>query len=315
MKIIRKIIPFIVVGAIFTFLFENILRQWHSITSISWNLNPGNLALFIIFLLPIYAIDALSWHLITRALGARIDYLSNFKLWTFSNAGRFLPGSIWQYAGRVYLAHQKGMSKPKATTAVVLEALFVLLLGSVIILATLTFWQLPISIIQNRRMFTLITAVGATLLLLLVILLSNKLIAGYLIGLVKKLTKKDGAIEETKIPISQLPLIAGSFFLQFLFGGLVLFFLSRSVVDLSSSLIPVFIGIYAASWLLGYITLVAPSGLGVQEVTLATLLSSYMPFPVAVVIAILLRISFLSSETLALVFNLLRKAQLGIIDK
>lgn len=306
MKSIKKIIPFIVVSAIFIFLIWNVSKQWETLSSIQWKFRPGNFILFLLFLLPIYALDAFSWHLVTRALGAHITYMKNFQIWVFSNAGRFLPGSIWQYAGRVYLAGQAGMSKTQAITAVVAEALFALLLGALVILLTLTFWKLPIGGVEEG-LIKFIAALGTLLLVVVIALLSNKSAAVYMVKLLGRVTKKGEVLNSINIPFFYLPKVAGSFFLQFVCGGLVLFFLSRSVVDLTLDLMPVFVGIYAASWLLGYISIFAPSGLGVQEIILATLLSSYMPFPLAVALAILFRISFLSSETLALVFNLIRK--------
>lgn len=309
MKLLKKIIPYFIVGAIFIFLAGSVIKQWDVISSISWRFNLLNFCILIIFLVPVYAVNALSWHLVTKALGSHIEYMKNFQIWTFSNAGRFLPGSIWQYAGRVYLAGLAGMSRIQATTAVAVEALFTLLLGFLVILATLIFWRLPTGVVQNRELLIATAILGILFFAVILGLLSNEKASTSIIKLLKKLTGKIGEVESIKVPVRFLPLLACSFFLQFLLGGLILFFLSRIIIDLPFSLIPVFIGIYAASWLLGYISFFAPSGLGVQEITLATLLSPYMPFPLAAAIAILFRLSFLSSEVLALAFNLVRRKE------
>lgn len=303
MNFIKKVVPYFIIAAVLSFLLWNIIKNWNVLIHFPWRFNLTNIIFLIIFLFPIYVVNVFSWHLLTRALGANIPYLKNFRLWIFSNAGRFLPGSIWQYAGRVYLANQLGMSKPQATTAVIIEALFVLLIGALIVLFTLTFWQLPLGLVHNRQPITAIAAVGILILIIIITFLGNERIATCLVMFLRKITKKKDVLHQIKIPPIYLLPVMGSVFLQFLLGGIVLFLLSQNVIGLSVNLIPTFVGIYAASWLLGYISIFAPSGFGVQEITLAGLLSTYMPFSLAIVIAILFRILFLLSEILALLFS------------
>lgn len=74
----------------------------------------------------------------------------------------------------------------------------------------------------------------------------------------------------------------------------------RLVLPLDFSLLPVFIGMFSLSWLLGYITLLAPAGLGVTEMSLTALLSLYIPFSLAAVLAIAFRVALVGTEIMFL---------------
>ena len=67
---------------------------------------------------------------------------------------------------------------------------------------------------------------------------------------------------------------------------------------MSFSLVIVFSGILAASWLGGYLSIIVPGGFGVREGLLSLLLNIYLPLPIAVFIALLSRIWMVGSEVL-----------------
>ena len=60
-----------------------------------------------------------------------------------------------------------------------------------------------------------------------------------------------------------------------------MFLLVSMVFPLSVQFLPYVIVVYTLSWLLGYIAFLAPGGLGVQELSMATLLSFYLPVGLA----------------------------------
>jgi len=53
---------------------------------------------------------------------------------------------------------------------------------------------------------------------------------------------------------------------------------------------------FVASWVVGFLSLLTPSGLGVREAVQAGLLSLVVPWPVAVALAILSRIWLIAGE-------------------
>ena len=299
---IKKTISFILVVLLFIFLFWKIFTDFDQIKNIQWKLDTKDTILLLATLLLGPFVNTISWHLYTKALGGNISFLDNSKIWTISNAARFIPGSIWQYAGRVYLLSQKGVSKTFTTTALVLEAFFNIGGASVIVLLALKLFPLNIPIYIQKGLFPLVI-----FLCIVLILLTGSRVK-FIEKTIRELLKND-SLKINKIQKRWLPLIAISVFTQFLLTGLSLYFISLGLgVNSSAGVIP-YIGIYAASWLVGYLTFLAPSGLGLREASIAGLMSLYAPLALGSLIAILFRLATLVSEAImiAVIFVLTRK--------
>lgn len=296
-----KLFSYVFVLSAFGFLFWHIFKNWATVQSFSWNFEYMDIAMLMVSVSLVFPINSIAWHLVTRALGANISLEKNLQVWMFSNIARFLPGGFWQYPGRVYLSGKSGLSRTLATTAVVLEAIFVLSIGALVVLATFFFWKLPLDITGIEPVLFFVVSLP-----LLLSFLSNQKVATSIAKMLARISGKDETTIKVSLPFHWIPILATIFFLQFFFAGSILFILSKAVVELSFTAYPIFIGIFAASWLIGYITFFAPSGLGVQEASIAALLSFYMPFPVAGIIAILLRILLFVAEGMFLLFVSLR---------
>ncbi len=288
---IKKITSYLLVGLFLGFLIINISNNWSTIVSFKWHFKSFSLVLMTVCLLPLYLINATSWHLVTKALGFNLSYGQNIKIWLYSNLGRFVPGAIWQYAGRLYLTHKEGILKSLAATALGVEVIFNLSAGLLTVLVTIIFWGLPIA-----KTSTLLILLIACFLVFAILLLKNKHLLNKLTELINKLSKNQVKTKEISLPLKWIPILLCSYLLQFVLGGSVLFFLSRTAVDLPFNLYPLFIGLFAAGWLVGYISIFSPGGLGVQELSLAGLLSAYMPFTIATVIAVIYRLLIFTTE-------------------
>lgn len=295
----RQFFSAILISLIFGFLFFNILYNWGTLRSFPWHFKSGNIALFILLLLPLYLLNVLCWHLVTRALGANIGYLSNFRIWMLSSFTRFIPGGFWQYPGRVLLLSREGVSRALSATCVVLETLLVFSACLALVVLLVLFSGLE-SVFSGRQTFLVLVFV---LTLLFVFFMTNQRFMSFLLGLMSKLSG-DGAATFLKgvyLPLKWVPVLLFVFLLQFFLAGSVLYLLAAAIVDLPIGLLFAFVGVYSASWLVGYIAFFAPAGVGVREASIAGLLSFFMPFSVAVVIAVAFRLALFVSEALILV--------------
>lgn len=251
-----------------------------------------------------YIINALSWHLTVRSLGANLSFKKNFKIWIFSNLSRFIPGGIWQYPSRVIMLTQNKINKTTALIAVLLESLLLLSIGALTIFVTLYFFDLPseLKVTQNYLGF-LIIPLG------LFLLIDQKAFNFFAQIFFRILNKEIKQTNITTITLSKKIQLLSVFSLQFISAGILLFLLARVLMPLDVNLLPIFIGAFTLSWLIGYLTFLAPSGLGVFEVSLAVILSGLMPFALVVLLAILFRITLILSEVFSLILVvLLRKS-------
>ena len=72
--------------------------------------------------------------------------------------------------------------------------------------------------------------------------------------------------------------------------GLAFFFLVSTVKGWSIDIAFYLIGSYIAAWLVGFLVLFAPGGLGIREGTLSFLLEFCLPLPLAIALSLLARI-------------------------
>lgn len=291
----KKFFSFSLILIIFAFMAKNILENWPAIKSFPWHFNFLNLTFLLIFLLPIYLTNSTSWFFVLKSLGVKIKYLKAIKIWCFSNASRFIPGAIWQYGGRVFLAKKEGIPTAIILTSLIIEMLFVLTIGGILVM--IVFGRLNFT---TNSYFSNMIFLTLPILVILISVFSNQKIVDKILFLFKKITGRKDEIKSFKISPKWIAILSFSFLMQFIFDGSVLFFLTRQAIELNWSLYPVFIGIFASSWILGYITMIAPAGLGVQELSIATMLSLYMPFPIASIIAISFRLVLLVSESVTI---------------
>lgn len=289
---IKKILSLIIVAAVFGFFLINLIKNISQIKSFPWHLDPLNLTLLLLFLILVYPTISYSWHILTKSLGFQINIFDNLRIWMFSNLGRFLPGGVWQYPGRVLLMSEKGIPAAKTVNALVLESLLNMVVGLLVVTTGLLFWKTPLK--QSLTFLPLLIIILG----LVLAGLTNRRLISLFTRLVKRFTGKE--VQLTALSLKALLPLLLAFFLQDLFSGAVLFFLTRTAINLPLSQLPIFVAIFTFSWLAGYLAFFAPGGLGVQEASIAGLLSFYLPLPIASLIAISFRICFYLVELITI---------------
>lgn len=294
---LKKLLSFILPAVIFIVLARSIIQNWSVIKSFPWHFSGPDFILLLLFLSPIYLINGSSWFLVLRALGNKISYFQSIKIWLFSNTSRFIPGVVWQYGERIYLSSKVGIPASTTLTALLVESIFVVTVSLTIALTTFSFWHYPL-----EAKFFKVAILILPVLISTVLLFNNQKTMTKIAAIYQRITGKKGEIKSLRLPPFRIAILSMSYLLQFIFAGSVLFFLAKLAVNLDWNLYAIFIGIFAASWLFGYVTIIAPAGLGVQEISIAAMLSLYMPFPVAGMIAILFRVMLLLIEAITVLF-------------
>lgn len=292
----RKIISIAFVFIGFGYLVVNIFSNRTLLIESFSKFSVSNILLVTLLLLPLYLINAISWHVITKLLKLKMSFKKNIYIWVITNLSRYLPGGIWQYPSRIFLLSSNNVTKTTSTFAVLIESLLNLLVGLSIVFLSSFLWK---PILRINQSIPIIIVFVILIMLLLWFFLKRFIFK-------KILTQFDTF---PNVSPGWIILLLFLFFAQFLIPGSVLYILVSNIEAVSITQLPIFVGIYTFSWLAGYITFFAPSGLGVQDVSIAALLSVFVPFPVASAIAILLRVIMMVSEamTILAVFYMMRK--------
>lgn len=298
----KKTLSLIMVVVVIGFLGWKIMSDWETIAAFKWNFSFTDMLLFLLFLPLPFISNVLAWHLITLAQGEKISFSKNFEAWIFSNFTRYLPGGVWQYPSRIILLSKEGVTKESGINCLILEALFVVFTGLLIML--LTFVSGWLNLTSQDVLLLVITLLFVILVFLL---MKSQNFANIVRRTFTFITGKNQNIDNIVMPFRWVPILVLGYFLAFLFPSIILMLLIKGAVLLTFNSLLLLLGAYAASWLLGYIAFFAPAGIGVREASLAGFLSLYMPFSVAAIVVIALRISLFISEAIGFGFAVLLK--------
>lgn len=200
------------------------------------------------------------WPYLLRRLGTPAPF-SWIGLFFKSQLGKYLPGSVWQYAGRVGLARNRGVPIQLALVSVFAEIAF-----SAVAAAAAA--SLILGWVATAAVFA---GLGALLALGSVL---RERVAGP--NVLPALAAAPGAIV--------LYLVVWGLY------GLAFWTTARALFAIPASDIPRYIGVFALAWLVGLVAFFAPGGIGVREAVIAALLTGRLGQADAIVLAATSRI-------------------------
>ncbi len=292
----KKLLSAIVTISIVSVLIFHIVSNWSQLMSVNWNVGVM-LIPFVVSLITVYGINILSWHYLLLFMYESLSFRNNAIVWLLSNITRLLPGGIWQYPSRVVLLQKNGVSKYKGIYAVFFELIFTLLSGVALVFALL--WrQLPQEAYHYRQILVALFCIPFIVLLSFV----NPLVQKFIVTTLNTLSKRFPKVVLEFNPSYFLHVVL-LFILRFLVIGTSLYFLITLVYPITLRELPTIIGMYSLSWLMGYIVIFAPGGLGVTEGVLTLLLSYLIPSALAATIAIVFRILLLLTEVILVIIT------------
>ena len=101
--------------------------------------------------------------LVIRALGYRPRYRDIFKLSFAANLGKYLPGGVWQVAGKVAMARQAGVDRHAALVATIVESA-VSVTGGLLLFLTTTLLGAPFPVgVPKWPLYALMVAIFVAL--------------------------------------------------------------------------------------------------------------------------------------------------------
>ena len=285
-KVFFKVVKWGLCLSIFSFLAWRIYIDWEKLgDEVIIKVNYYYLVSAFIILMFLSFFQTYIWKVMIESLSCRISYLKAFRIFTLSNLGRYVPGKIWQFFGAAYLSEKENICGIKAGLVTATNFMISVLSGGVFSLFLL--YQNPFV----RERLDLKVAIFSLILLL-------SLLHPYSMDKITKLIKKITGRQLEIASFSFLSMVR--FFLLFLllwviYGVAFILFVQsfyniNFIEDFSIA------GVYPLSFILGYMVLFAPAGLGVREGILTYLLTYYMPLPIAGIIAIMSRLWLTSVE-------------------
>ena len=287
-----------IVIMIFFFLGKYFLKNYYELSQYQLSINYRYLLIPILCFSGTAFLQPFIWKRILYFLKANLSYKDALEIYSFSSLTRFIPGRIWPFLGRIYLTRDKHISKNIILTSHGIELILMVLSGIIIFLFSLPF---GINVSQIKKIIWLITLIPILSILLYPPVLQS------IINISSKVFHFDNFnIGLNFLNIAEAILL---FWAYWLFNGIAIFFLIRTLLFITPNLLPVIIGAFAISLVGGILSFLTPAGLGVREGVLSFLLSFYMPLSIAIFVSLLARICMVLTElTRAAVVVIVKRA-------
>jgi uncharacterized membrane protein YbhN (UPF0104 family) len=194
------------------------------------------------------------WHQMLTGLGERLPLRVSLRIFFVGQIGKYLPGAVWPAVTQTALAREHGMA-PRATVSAVTLFLWVHLISGAAL-------AVPVLALSGRLPLATIVTLPV-----LVALLTPRLL-GWSLQMLFRIARRR--------PLRQLPdathLLRGCGWAlaMWVCYGLHLQLLTGAVGDPVGPVTGA--AVFAAAWVVGFVLLIAPAGVGPREATIVALL-------------------------------------------
>jgi uncharacterized membrane protein YbhN (UPF0104 family) len=279
-KRLKSLAGITVLTACFFFLGRSLLTNWRGTDIAGLDLDWVLLVVSWLLLAVPVLFSALLWKITLSYLGECIDFVTSVRIICLSMLPKYVPGKVWGMMGQVWLTKKEaGIPGEKGGVAVVLSTAMAILSGTllgVVILPT----ALGDSVSPKLYFVFLIVPI------LLVALHP----AVFIKTLNFALRKANRDIVQFVPRYTQLLKLLLMYIVFWLLQCLVVYLMIRSFYYVDLRFLLCLCGIFPLAWVVGFVSLITPGGLGVREGALAYLLGFYMPISMAIMASILIRI-------------------------
>jgi uncharacterized membrane protein YbhN (UPF0104 family) len=253
---------------VLAFISWGVAHYWNAYASQPLRVNPqwGMLAASGAMTVLAYAVLAQTLRVMLQQWKERVSFWRMAHIWAVANLYRYVPGKVWQIGAMGVMAQREGVSPVAATGSAMLSTIVNIASGFAIALATgsVALDALHPGTSRVAITLTVVAFVG---------LFALPLVMPRLIGVLRRLTGRD-------IPIASVPpsvivyAIAGNLIAWVLYGvafrWFVIGILGQAAGDTSS-----YIAVFSASYVLGYMVLFLPAGVGARELSMVAALQAF----------------------------------------
>ena len=235
-----------------------LLRNWSEFRSlhVAVALQPGWIALSVLFVFVTYALQVQSWRHILAGWSQHLSYARALKIWLLVNLGRYVPGKLWSVAGLMVLAQRAGVDAwAAAASAVVIQALGI---GTavVVVAAAMPHAESPL------RLAVAAVAAASTIGLLAWARPARAL--ARLVG---------PRAQFRPLPLGAALQGGALTLLSWVTYGIAFWLLARGLGLAGTLPLATAAGVFALGYILGLLALFAPGGVGVRELVFIGLLT------------------------------------------
>ncbi len=242
---------------------RDILAQWREVAASgdALHVEPGLIALSGGLVMVSYVVLIETWRRTVMAWGEHLSWTTAARIWFISNLGRYLPGKVWQLGAMSAMALKAGVSAVAAAGSALVVNVVNVFAGFGVAAVT------GAEHFENRG-----TAVAIAILLL----------AGLLAAplFLPKLAQAASVVLRRPVIVPKLPALAlwsaaAGCIVAWCLYGIAFKLLVAGILGSAPGDTASYIAVFTGSYLVGYIALFAPGGIGVRETSLVVSLGRF----------------------------------------
>lgn len=269
----------VVLGLIAYFWGSSLWANWNDLAGYRWQFRAGFLGASLALLLVHIFLLAQIWRWTLGYLGLRLPWQETTRIWALSQIARYLPGGVWDVAGRLVMTTRAGFSRPVVSASILLEMVLQTVSAVIIFVVSLLFWEDPT--VARFALWTIpLVPVGLIAL--------HPRILNAILRLAARLMKAE--FDSLQLRYGDVFVLLSMHLGARVLIGTCFYLFALSAYSWGLSAWPIAIGIFAAAWVVGFLVVFVPMGLGVREGVMTLLLGAYLPVAPASVITIGFRI-------------------------
>lgn len=280
-----------------------VAAQWGAVSAAAVDVGWGPVALATLVAVAALGFNTLSWRAVMRSVGLDAPWIDAASVFLVSQAGKYVPGAVWPVLAQSEFARAHGLSRTLGMTGSLVAMAVGVVTAGVVGTLGLVVWA-PGALADYW--WALVAA--AALATLLVPSVLTRVLAFAL-----KMMRRSAAppvIEGRALLVSAAWSAANWIAL-----GVQAWLLIRVLLPTTEGLWPLATGAFALAWLVGFLVVFAPAGVGPREAALVVLLAAVATRPEALALALMSRFAMTLADALGLGCGLLaRRWRRGVPD-
>ncbi len=260
----RRVVQGAFVVAVLWFGGALLAEQWGAVRDLRATLHPswGRVALSGGIVLVSYAVLIATWRATVQAWGERIPVADAARIWFVSNLGRYVPGKVWQIGAMGVMAQRVGVSPVAAVGSALVVSLVHVVVGFGVVAAT------------GRDLLVGTAPRGELLAAAIAVLGVAVLTAPWWIPATLRLLARitGRTIAAPRLPPRAIWVAALGSAVAWVLFGLAFRELALALLGSVTGDAAPYVAVFTLSYLLGFVALFAPGGIGVRELSMAALL-------------------------------------------
>jgi hypothetical protein len=261
------------------FIARTIYRNWTQVREAEWHLAPLYLLISAGLTAPWFTYRPFVWKVLLARFGYRLPVAASFRVLRQAEMSRYVPGAVWQYVSRVYLAGRWGVPATACLGATLIETVLLLLAA-----LPLVFWNLGqvLPAAHGYPRLALIAFLAGS-----VFVLHPRILNWWAAILSRSARQPYRKLEVRWITLAGIWI---SYTAMWLLLGLAVAFFVRGLMAIEPREFPRLAADYAASWVASMLAVVAPAGMGIRDGIFGLLLQRLMPVGAAFTVALAVRL-------------------------